>query len=136
MIPAPAPRRSLWDKMVRFAVVGVANAGIDLAIFSLLLGRGTPPLVANAISWAIAVCFSFAVNRAWSFERDASVPVHKSFMRFVSLGALVTLGVTNLAIVLLAGPLGVWPAKIGGLLVAAALNFLAARWSIESRLLR
>jgi putative flippase GtrA len=36
----------------------------------------------------------------------------------------------------LAGIVGVWPAKIGGVIVAAVLNFLAARWSIEGRLLR
>ncbi|TIO99415.1 MAG: GtrA family protein, partial [Mesorhizobium sp.] len=30
--------------------------------------------------------------------------------------------------------IGVWPAKIIGVVVAAVLNFLAARWSIEGRL--
>jgi putative flippase GtrA len=130
-----ARKRGLPGKMARFAVVGVANAAIDLGCFSTLLSHGVPPLAANAAGWAVAVCFSFVVNRVWSFERDPHLKLHRSFLRFVSLGALVTLGVSNLALVLFAGVVGVWPAKIGGLVAAAALNFLAARWSIESRLL-
>ncbi|RVB13375.1 GtrA family protein, partial [Mesorhizobium sp. M7A.F.Ca.CA.002.10.1.1] len=53
-----------------------------------------------------------------------------------SLGGLISLGVSSLSIALFAGIAGVWPAKIAGVVVAAVLNFLAARWSIEGRFLR
>jgi putative flippase GtrA len=75
-------------------------------------------------------------NRLWSFERDPDIRLHHSFLRFVSLGALISLGVSSLSIAVLAGTIGVWPAKIIGVVAAAVLNFLAARWSIEGRLLR
>jgi putative flippase GtrA len=75
-------------------------------------------------------------NRFWSFERDPGIRLHHSFLRFVSLGALISLGVSSLSIAALAGAVGVWPSKIIGVVVAAVLNFLAARWSIEGRLLR
>ncbi|WP_244483490.1 GtrA family protein [Mesorhizobium sp. 1M-11] len=130
------PGRSLGSKMIRFAVVGLANTAIDLAAFTVLLWLAMPPLTANVGAWLVAVAFSFLANRFWSFERDSSIPLSHSVFRFVSLGALISLGVSSAFIAGLAGWIGIWPAKIAGIIVAAALNFLAARWSIEGRLLR
>ncbi|MDI6027061.1 GtrA family protein [Corticibacterium sp. UT-5YL-CI-8] len=126
--------RSLASKLVRFAIVGFANTGIDLAAFSLFLWLGMAPLVANVIAWAVAVVFSFAANSFWSFQRDRTLGLISSFLRFVSLGALISLGVSNLSLIALTSTLGVWPAKIIGVVAAAILNFVAARWSIESRI--
>jgi putative flippase GtrA len=127
-------RRSLRGKLGRFAVVGLANTAIDLGVFSICLHLLEMPFVANAVAWCIAVAFSFAANSLWSFERDRQMKVAHSFFRFVSLGALISLGVSNLSIALLAGPIGVWPAKLIGVVAAAILNFAAAKWSIEGRL--
>ena len=124
--------RSTGSKIVRFAFVGLMNTCIDLAGFFVLLKAGVPALAANVA----AVLFSFVANRFWSFERDPAIRLHHSFLRFVSLGALISLGVSSLFIAALAGSIGVWPAKISGVIVAAVLNFLAARWSIEGRLLK
>lgn len=128
--------RSLVSKLVRFAIVGFANTGIDLAAFSLFLWLGMAPLMANVLAWAVAVVFSFAANSFWSFERDRTLGLISSFLRFVSLGALISLGVSNLSLIALTSTLGVWPAKIIGVVAAAILNFVAARWSIESRIVR
>ncbi|TPL12565.1 GtrA family protein [Mesorhizobium sp. B2-4-14] len=136
MSGADQPRRSTGNKIVRFAIVGLANTVIDLAGFFLLLKLHIPPLPANVISWSIAVVFSFVANGFWSFERNQAIRLHDAFLRFVSLGALISLGVSSLSIALFAGIAGVWPAKIGGVIVAAVLNFLAARWSIEGRVLK
>ncbi|MEZ2332642.1 GtrA family protein [Mesorhizobium sp. RCC_202] len=136
MSDAGQTQRSTGSKIVRFALVGLANTCIDLAAFFLLLKLAMPPLAANVAAWLVAVLFSFVANRFWSFERDPDIRLHHSFLRFVSLGALISLGVSSLSIAVLAGALGVWPAKIGGLIVAAVLNFLSARWSIEGRLLK
>ncbi|MBZ9706479.1 GtrA family protein [Mesorhizobium sp. B2-1-8] len=136
MSGAEQPRRSTGSKIVRFALVGLANTAIDLAGFSLLLKLHVPPLSANVVSWSIAVIFSFVANGFWSFERNHAIRLHDAFLRFVSLGALISLGVSSLSIALFAGIAGVWPAKIGGVIVAAVLNFIAARWSIEGRLLK
>ncbi|TPI31763.1 GtrA family protein [Mesorhizobium sp. B3-2-1] len=136
MSGAEQPRRSTGSKIVRFALVGLANTAIDLAGFSLLLKLHVPPLSANVVSWSIAVIFSFVANGFWSFERNHAIRLHDAFLRFVTAGALISLGVSSLSIALFAGIAGVWPAKIGGVIVAAVLNFLAARWSIEGRLLK
>lgn len=136
MSEADRPGRSTGSKIVRFAVVGLANTAIDLASFYLMLKLHVPPLPANVAAWFIAVTFSFVANGFWAFERNQAIRLHDAFLRFVSLGALISLGVSSLSIALFAGIAGVWPAKIGGVLVAAVLNFLAARWSIEGRLLK
>ncbi|QPC90967.1 GtrA family protein [Mesorhizobium sp. INR15] len=136
MSDAEQPRRSTGDKIIRFAVVGLANTAIDLAVFTLLVSLHALPLAANLGAWVVAVAFSFAANSFWSFERDRAIPLHNAFFRFISLGALISLGVSSLSLALLAGVIGVWPAKIGGVVVAAVLNFLAARWSIEGRLVK
>ena len=128
--------RTTGDKIIRFAMVGVVNTVIDLASFSLLLWLKAPPLGANLGAWMVAVAFSFVANGFWSFERDPAISLHSAFFRFVSLGALISLGVSSLSIAVLAGMVGVWPAKIAGVILGAVLNFLAARWSIEGRLLK
>lgn len=129
------PGRSLGGKVGRFAVVGIANTAIDLAVFSILLRLSAMPLLSNLISWSVAVVFSFAANSLWTFDRDRGKRVAHSFLQFVSFGALVSLGVSNLSIVLLQSLVGAWPAKVIGTVVAAAINFVAARWSIEGRIL-
>lgn len=128
------PSRSLRGKLGRFAVVGLANTAVDLAVFSVMLKLVGMPLVSNLVAWSVAVVFSFAANSLWSFDRNREKPVAHSFFQFVSLGALISLGVSNLSIALLQGAIGVWPAKLIGVAVAAVLNFAAAKWSIEGRL--
>lgn len=128
------PPRSTWTKMLRFGIVGVANSVIDLGVFGALVWAGAAPLLANLAGWGVAVAFSYAVNSRWSFERSAQVGEVRSALRFFVLGAAITLGVSSGAIVALSAHIGVMPAKIVGLVVAAALNFVAARWSIENRI--
>lgn len=126
--------RGLGGKLGRFAIVGLANTAIDLVVFYLAFNLTGRALLSNLAAWCVAVIFSFAANSLWSFDRDPGKPVARSFFQFVSLGALISLGVSNLSLLLLSGTVGVWPAKLTGVVVAAALNFAAAKWSIEGRL--
>lgn len=135
MSGAPAPEGRLRRQLLRFGAVGIANTAIDLAAFSLLLQVIDAPLVANLLAWVVAVSFSFAANSLWTFADERSRKVGGSLLRFVSLGALISLGVSSLNLYVLADTIGVWPAKIIGVVLAAALNFLAARWSIVGRFL-
>ncbi|MET0597662.1 MAG: GtrA family protein [Mesorhizobium sp.] len=128
-------RRPLAVKMVRFGLVGVANTAIDLAVFTVLVLVGMGALPANLVAWATAVSFSYLANSRWSFEASSEVGPARSALRFFSLGALISLGLSSGALVVLAGTIGVMPAKIVGVVAAAVLNFLAARWAIENRLL-
>jgi len=126
--------RTLGTKARRFLIVGAVNTVIDMAVFALLLHAGAPALMANVLSWAVAVSCSYFFNSRWSFERDQTLSTVRSVLRFVSLGALISLGVSSGIIAVLAAHIGVWPAKVLGVVVAAMFNFFAARWSIEDRL--
>lgn len=125
---------TLTQKALRFGLVGLANTGVDLAIFAALVALAVPALGANIGAWLVAVCFSYLVNSRWSFERDTSLHEGWAFLRFISLGALISLGISSLAVILLPPLIGLWPAKILGVVFAAILNFFAAHWSIENRL--
>lgn len=125
---------TMTQKALRFGLVGLANTGVDLAIFAALVALAVPALGANIGAWLVAVCFSYLINSRWSFERDTSLHEGWAFLRFISLGALISLGISSLAVILLPPLIGLWPAKILGVVVAAILNFFAAHWSIENRL--
>lgn len=124
----------LLAKAVRFGVVGLLNTIVDLAVFALAIAASATPLFANLLAWLVAVSFSYALNSRWSFDRSIQLSEARSIGRFLTLGALISLGVSSGAIAVLAGTIGLWPAKILGVVVAAILNFLAAHWSIENRL--
>ncbi|MGE0281799.1 MAG: GtrA family protein [Rhizobiaceae bacterium] len=126
--------RTLGNKAGRFLVVGLINTVVDMSVFAALLSAGQRTLVANVIAWAVAVTFSYLVNSRWSFERNETLSTTRSVLRFVSLGALISLGVSSGVLAALTGWIGVWPAKILGVILAAILNFFAARWSIEDRI--
>lgn len=128
------PPRSFGEKALRFGAVGILNTLVDLASFGLLIALSVPALVANVGAWLVAVSFSYALNSRWSFERNAALHEGWSILRFFGLGALISLGVSSGAILTLTGLIGLWPAKILGIVMAAVLNFIAARWSIEDRL--
>lgn len=127
----PSLRRKAW----RFAVVGILNSVVDFTAFAALTALAVHPLLANVLAWGVAVTFSFAVNSRWTFERATTFGVRSAFLRFALSGAAISLGSSTLAVVLLPPFTGLLPAKIIGIAVGAALNFFAARWSIEQRLI-
>lgn len=130
-----APPTNLPSKAIRFAVVGLANSGIDFLVFVVLATAGFPALLANLLAWAVAVSFSFAVNSRWTFESAGTLRRERSFLRFALSGAAISLGSSSLALVVLAPIIGLVPAKIVGIVVGAVVNFFAARWSIEDKVL-
>lgn len=132
MTITPPREKNLAEKIFRFGIVGLGNTLVDFTVFWLCLRAGLPPLAGNVVAWTVAVLVSYAVNATWSFDRTRR---HRDALpRFLAAGALISLLVSSLFVGLVSALTGLWPAKIAGTLVAAVLNFIAARWSIESRL--
>jgi putative flippase GtrA len=113
--------------ILRFALVGIANTAIDLAAFALFLLL-FPPIVSNILAWSCAVVFSYAVNSQWTFEN--SHRSGKAFLRFVAAGALASLIVSTLTLMLLGGVVGIWPAKAIAIVLAFAVSFAGSRWAL------
>lgn len=127
-----AEEKTLGEKAVRFIIVGLGNTVVDFAVFAVAIQFGLTSLLANVIAWLVAVSVSYIVNASWSFDRARS---HRDALpRFLASGAIISLLVSSAAVGLLSGIIGLWPAKIGGTVLAAILNFFAARWSIENRI--
>ncbi|MCR4268974.1 GtrA family protein [Nitratireductor sp. ZSWI3] len=127
--------RTLPVKLQRFAIVGVLNSAIDFAAFTGLVFLDLHPVLANVLAWAVAVVFSFAVNSRWTFVRSERFDLTSAFAKFALSGSIISLGSSTIAVLLLPPLTGVFPAKLIGIAVGAALNFFAARWSIEDRIL-
>ena len=127
-------QRGLGSKARRFIVVGIFGTAIDMTTFVLLIHAGIAALPANVGAWMVAVSFSYVLNSRWSFDRSEELSEGRSIIRFVSMGALISLGISSAFLAAFTGLIGLWPAKIVGVTVAAVLNFIAARWSIENRL--
>lgn len=52
----------------RFAVVGVANTGLDFIVLLMLVAFGVPIIIANFFSTSVALTFSFFANKKFTFQ--------------------------------------------------------------------
>lgn len=135
--PAPAPRRAagparrvlsvLLSRTVRrFAVVGLVNTTIDVALFALLHAR-LGIVAANFVSTSAGMTFSFLVNGRYTFG-VRRVTLRRVFLFLVANGG--TMWVLQPLLILLAHDLlaaPLLPAKLGALAVSVVTNFLLYR---------
>jgi putative flippase GtrA len=72
----------------RFAVVGAAAYGTDVACFNLLRLAGTAPVGAKALSSVLAVAVAFAGSRWWTWPDRAGAGLARQSALFVVFSAL------------------------------------------------
>ena len=64
--------RAIVLKAMSFAAVGVVNAAVDLAIFSIAFyGLGLPIVTANVMAWFVAVSGSYLMNTMTTFAHES-----------------------------------------------------------------
>lgn len=85
----PPPRRRMLLKAASFASIGVVNALVDFAIFmALVKWGGLSLLVANLLSWAVAVSGSYVMNTMITFSAESGRQLRLAdYGRFVLSGA-------------------------------------------------
>src|ERR1700674_2943068 len=65
-------RRAVALKAVRFALVGVVNASVDFGVFSFFyFYLAFPIILANLISWFVAVTGSYVMNSMTTFAAES-----------------------------------------------------------------
>ena len=65
-------RIAFFAKAVSFGLVGVVNTGIDFCIFWIAAQEfGLPLVVANLMSWTIAVSGSYVMNSMFTFAAES-----------------------------------------------------------------
>jgi putative flippase GtrA len=84
-------------KLPGFVVVGAVGFLIDAGILTLLItGFGLDHYSARAISFTVAVTFTWFMNRRWVFEKSTasmSVREYYSYLFVQAVGALINLTV-------------------------------------------
>jgi len=71
VFPDPA-RRAVALKAVSFALVGVVNASVDFGVFSFFyFYLAFPIILANLISWFVAVTGSYVMNSMTTFAAES-----------------------------------------------------------------
>lgn len=104
---------------------------INLIVFWLCESiLGLDPLIANPISWAVAVLAAFLTNRIWVFHSHTS-GAWEFFLQLVTFyaGRTTTLfveeGILFVFVTLLALP--AFPVKIGASVIVVILNFFLSK---------
>jgi len=67
---------------IRFSLVGGANTALDFGILFVLVFLGLDKIVSNFISTSVAFCFSFFVNKSFTFK-STSGSAKKQFILFL-----------------------------------------------------
>lgn len=97
---------------LRYGVVGLANTALDFALLFLFVGLGIDKIPANYLSTAIAMIFSFAVNKSFTFK-STSGNVKRQFALFIAvtvIGLWVIQPIVITAVSWALGPTGWSPA--------------------------
>jgi putative flippase GtrA len=110
-------------EFIKFALVGLLNTGVDVALFSLMVWLGVSYLAAQVVSYSCGAANSYLLNKIWTF-RSCGLS-YSEMMRFAVVN-LVSLGISLALLTLLhdrAG-IGLAAAKGGATLGALTANFL------------
>ncbi|QWR77743.1 GtrA family protein [Candidatus Magnetomonas plexicatena] len=85
-------RKKTIRQFIRFALIGALNTVVDMAILNLEtiltgLKTGTPFAVQKALSFLVAVIFSYYLNKKWAFEHKDGTKGGK-FSHFVAVSLI------------------------------------------------
>jgi len=122
------PRYPSLKQFFKFGAVGVLNTATDFIVyFSLTRGInwfGHYYLVANAISFSIAVTQSFFINKYWTFQDTEKNNASFQYFKFF-LANVLTLSINQLILYLLVDGFGIYDlfGKILIIVTYTAMNF-------------
>jgi putative flippase GtrA len=127
-------KRSNWEQLVKFCVVGATGYVVNLVVFSLLVvGFGIHYIPAAVCSFLVAVTNNYSWNRIWTFRSQRGHVAYQG-MRFLVVST-VALGANLLVLELLvrAGLTEVVAQAIAIVLVTP-VNFVGNKlWSFGPR---
>ena len=111
----------------RFAIVGVLNTALDVGLF-LLLHPHLGLVLANLVSVSCGMACSFVLNGRYTF--GAGRLTWAQAWRFVLATGTAMWVLQPLVIAALVDPLPLAAAKLGGVAVGIAANYLAYRYLV------
>jgi len=120
-------------KMVKFALVGTLNTGVDFAVFMLLVYLfGVPAWLAQIGSYGSGVANSYWMNRRWTFRASGGGNLREA-LRFAAVNGTSFLAATAVLLGLNQG-LGWSPlvAKLASVAIATMVNYSGSRYWVFS----
>jgi dolichol-phosphate mannosyltransferase len=121
-------------QLVRFCLVGATGLAVDTAVLALFTESvRIDPRAAAVPAFAVAVIWTYTMNRRWTFRSAAGRRVGFSFPVFVGVCAgglgvrLVTMHLLMVYAGLAAGR-RYYVASLGGIAVATLWNFLGSKF--------
>lgn len=120
--------------LLRFGVIGLGATGIHIGLVWTLLRHTTlPVLLANAMAFATAFCFSFAGNYLWTFQSPGNPG--KAMRRFLVIsGSAFLINSFLLSGILRYGVFSAWEATLLSSCAVPVITFLASRiWGFEKQ---
>ena len=125
-------RRSNWEQLAKFCVVGASGYVVNLGVYVLLFKfAGLHYLPAAVGSFLVAVANNYTLNRLWTFKEHQGSVAYQG-PRFLVVSTLA-LG-ANLVILYLLVKLGVGaiPAQAVAIILVTPLNFIGNKlWSFR-----
>jgi putative flippase GtrA len=91
----------LMGQLVRFVVVGIFSAAVDLTVYTLALHLGLWVHAARALSFICGTSTAYALNRRWAFRVEGGRRRAVGFTLLYGTTFFVILGVNALALALL-----------------------------------
>jgi putative flippase GtrA len=125
-------RRSNWEQLAKFCVVGAAGYVVNLIVYTILLREAGLHYIPAAIgSFLVAVANNYALNRAWTFRTERG-EVGAQGLRFLVVSTASLLA--NLAVLHLMVTAGVGEiaAQAVAIVLVTPLNFVGNKlWSFR-----
>jgi len=120
-------------RWLRFNVVGVMGAGVQLGVLAVLVRLRVYYLVATAIAIEVALLHNYVWHRRWTWAGEGGGA--GSFWRFHLSNGLLSLSSNLLLMRLFTGAMG-WPpvlSNLAAITITSLLNFvMASRWVFAS----
>ena len=116
--------------LARFGLVGLMNTALTATvIFSLQFGKHISPNLANAIGYAVGICFSFLLSRGFVFKSNGGAGTGLAYGVAVLIAFLVNQAVVATAHALLGNAhIMLIIAQFAGMGSYTVVNFLLCRY--------
>jgi putative flippase GtrA len=117
------------ERFLKFLVVGTIGFVVDFGTLNLLkLGLGFHLLVANTISFSLAVLSNFVWNRLWTYPDSRSKPIESQLFQFIVVN-VAGWGINTLVLWMLAPVFQQMVGELGYNIAKAIATILVLFWN-------